>query len=105
MTVSSLAGLFKIIIRSSPGDDLIDLLNSSASVRPYVHIFFDFDVIWYMSRPRPDMRTSMTSTRSKVKVKELLKFRKLHYSKAIFSAILAGSSKLMIDNDSMGPSL
>jgi len=63
-----------------------------------------------MGRPWSDMRTSMSSTRSKVKVKvkvtELLKFQKLHFSRSI-SAILAGSSKLMVgnDNDSMGPSL
>ena len=34
----------------------------------------DFDLIWYAGRPRPDMRTSMTSTRSKVKVTRLLNF-------------------------------
>jgi len=51
------------------------------------------------------MHTSMTSTRSKIKVTELLKFRKLHFSSCIFSAILAWSSKLMVDYDNMGPSL
>ena len=53
------------------------------------------------------MHTSMTSTRSKVKVKitELLKFRKLHFSRSISSAILAWSSRLMVDDDNMGPSL
>jgi len=48
------------------------------------------------------MRTSVTSTLSKVKVTELMKFRKLHFSRSIFSAIFAWSSKLMIDDDSMG---
>jgi len=51
------------------------------------------------------MRTNVTLTRSKVnmKVTELLKIGKLHFS--ICSAILAWSSKLMVDYDSMGPSL
>jgi len=30
--------------------------------------FSDFDLIWCVGRPRPDMRTSMTSTQCKVKV-------------------------------------
>ena len=53
------------------------------------------------------MRTSMASTRSKVKMKvtELLKFRKLHFSRSISSAILAWSSKLMVNYDSVGRSL
>jgi len=46
------------------------------------------------------MRTSVTSTRSKVKVKvtELLKLRKVHFSRSNFSAVFARSSKLMVDN-------
>jgi len=69
--------------------------------------FSNFDLIWCVGRSRSDMRTSMTSTRSKVKVKVtgLLKFRKLHFSTSMSSAISAWSSKLMIDYDSMGPSL
>jgi len=35
----------------------------------------DFDVIWCVGRPLPDMCTSVTSTRSKVKVTGLLKFQ------------------------------
>jgi len=31
--------------------------------------FSDFDLIWCVGRPRPDVRTSVTSTRTKVKVK------------------------------------
>jgi len=60
-----------------------------------------------VGRPRLDMRTSVTSTRSKVKIKvtELLKFRKLHFPKSIFSAIFAWSSKLLVDYDNMGRSL
>jgi len=34
-----------------------------------------------------------------------LNFRKLHFSASIFSAILAWSSKRMVDYDSMGPRL
>jgi len=41
----------------------------------------------------------------KVKVTGLLKFRKLHFSTSISSAILVCSSKLMADRDSTGPSL
>jgi len=47
----------------------------------------------------------MTLTRSKVKVTELVKLWKLHFSKSISSAIFTWSSKLMVDHDSMGPSL
>jgi len=69
---------------------------------PYVHKrFSDFDLIWCVGRPPPDMRTSMTSTRSKVKVK----LRKLHCSVSISSVVLSCSSKLMVDVDSMGPDL
>jgi len=53
------------------------------------------------------MRTNVTLTRSMInmKVTELLKIGKLHFSRSISSAILAWSSKLMVDYDSMGPSL
>jgi len=53
------------------------------------------------------MHTSVTSTRSKVKVKvtELLKLRKLHVSMSISSAVLATSSTLMVAGDSIGPGL
>ena len=43
--------------------------------------------------------------RLKIKVTELLKFRKLHFSRSLSSSILVWSSKLMVDCDSMGPSL
>jgi len=58
-------------------------------------------------RHRPDMHASMTATLSKVMVKviELVKFRILHFSRSISSAILARSSELMVDHDSMGPRL
>jgi len=39
------------------------------SVRTFVHekfFFSDFHLIWCVGRPRPHMRTSVTSTRSKV---------------------------------------
>ena len=53
------------------------------------------------------MRTSVTSTRSKVKVKvtELPKLRKVHFSRSISSATSAWSSKLMVGGHSMGPGL
>jgi len=49
----------------------------------------------------------MTLTRSKVKVKVmgLLNFPKLHFSTSISCAILACSSKLIVDHNSMGSSL
>jgi len=81
------------------------------SIRLFVHTstksFSDVDLIRCVGRPRPDMCTSMTSARSKVKVKvtELLKFRKLQFFRSISSAILAWSSNLMVDYDNMGPSL
>jgi len=67
--------------------------------------FSDFNIIWRVSRPRPDMCTSVTSTRSKVKVTELLSCRKLHFSRSVSSAILSWSSKLTVGNDSTGPDL
>jgi len=67
--------------------------------------FSDFDLIWCVGRPRPDMLTIVISTLSKVKVTELLKFRKLHFSRSISFAILAWSSKLMVDYDNMGPNI
>jgi len=80
------------IFRSSPGDDLVDW-NSGTSVRLYIHTstksFSDFHLIWCVGRPRPHMCTSVTSTRSKVKVTELPKLRKLHFSRSVCSAILA----------------
>jgi len=50
------------------------------SVRTSTKGFADFDLIWCVGRRRPGMRTSVTSTRSKVKVKvrKLPKLRKLH---------------------------
>jgi len=51
------------------------------------------------------VHTDLTSTWSKVKVTDLLKFWKLHFSTSTSSAILAWHSQLMGDYDSMGPSL
>jgi len=53
------------------------------------------------------MRTSVTSTRFKVKVKvtELPKLRKVDFSMSISSAISAWSSTLMVGRHSMGPGL
>jgi len=98
---------FAANFRSSPGD-ILDLLKSGVSVRPYMcmhfrlsvnKVFFsDLDLIRCVGRPRTDMGTSVISTRSKVKVKVtgLLKFRKLHFSISISFATLAWSSKLMV---------
>ena len=49
----------------------------------------------------------MTSTRSKVKVKvtELPKLQKVHFSRSISSAGFAWTSKLMVGGHSMGPGL
>jgi len=49
--------------------------------------------------------TDVTLTLSKVKVNDLPKFRKLHFSTSTSSAILAWRSQPMGDYDSMGPSL
>ena len=53
------------------------------------------------------VHADMTLTWSKVKVKvtDLLKFHKFCFSTSISSAILACSSKLTVDYDSMAPSL
>jgi len=84
---------------------LIDLLNSVRTSIRTSTFFSDFDRIWCVGRPRPDMRTSVASTQSKVKVTGLLDCRKLHFSRSISSTILACSSKLMVDSDRLGPSL
>ena len=79
------------------------------SVRTSTKSFSDFHLIWYVCRPRPVVRTSVTSTRSKVKVKvmELPKLRKVHFSSStcISYAGYAWSSKLMVGGHSMGPGL
>jgi len=76
------------------------------SVRPQ-KFFSDFDLICCMGRPRPRLCTSVTSTQSKVKVKvmELLKLRKVHFSRSISSTTFTCSSKLMVDGDSIGRGL
>jgi len=51
------------------------------------------------------MHTSVTLTRSKVKVTELPKLKKLQFSRSISSAVLGWCSKLMVGGDSMGPGL
>jgi len=50
------------------------------------------------------MRISVTLARSKVKIKvtELPKLRKFHFSRYI-SAVLAWNSKMTVDGDNMGP--
>jgi len=102
-----------MIFRSSPGDDLVGWnsgVSVRPSVRPYVYKkFCDFHLISCLGRPRPDVRTCVTSTRSKVKdkvqVTELPKLRKVHFSRSISSAGFAWSSKLIIGGHSMGPGL
>jgi len=58
-----------------------------------------------VGRSRPDMRTCVTSARFKVKVKimEVPKLQKLHFSRSGSSAVLVWSSKLTVVDDSMGP--
>jgi len=96
--VFSLVFIVSLIFRSSPTDDLVDW-NSGVSVRTSTKSFSDFHLIWYVGRPRLHMRTSVTSTRSKVKVTELPKLRKVHFSRSISSATFTWTSKLMIDSD------
>jgi len=89
----------------SPGDDLIDwnlgVSSHRTSIRTSTKSFFsDFDLIWCVGRPLPDMHTIVTSTRSKEKVK-VTELVKLHFSRSISSAVFARSSKLMVAGDSM----
>jgi len=51
------------------------------------------------------MHTSVTSTRSKVKVTELPKLQKVQFSRSISSAVFVWSSKVMVGSDSTGPAL
>ena len=78
-----------------------------SSVRTSTKRFSHFHLIWCVGRPRPDGRNSLTSTRSKVQVKvtELPKLPKVHFSRSISSAVFAWSSKVMIGDDSTGPGL
>jgi len=64
-------------------------------------------VVGQVGSPTCIVHADMTLTQSKVKVKVmgLLNFPKLHFSRSLSSAILAWSSKLMVDHDSTGPSL
>jgi len=64
-------------------------------------------VVRHVGSPTCTMHADMSSTQSEVKIKvtELLKFQQLHFSTSISFAVLAWSSKLMVDYDSMGPSL
>jgi len=55
----------------------------------------------YATRIVHATHADLTLTQSKVRVTGLLKFRKLQFSRSI-SAILAWSSKLMVDHDSTG---
>ena len=57
--------------------------------------------------PTCTVYVDVTLTRSKVKVKvtELPKLRKVHFSRSISSAISAWSSKLMVGGHSMGSGL
>jgi len=76
-------------------------------VRLSVHkSFSNFDLIWCVGSPRPDMRTNVTSTRSKVKIKvtELLKFKNCTFLDLSRPPFLC-SSKLMVDYNDIGPSL
>ena len=104
-------GVHRLSLGHRLGDDLVHVDWNSwcvrTSVRTSTKSFSDFHLIWCVGRPRPHMRTSVTSTRSKVKVKltELPKLRKVHFSRSISSAISAWSSKLMVYGHSMGPGL
>jgi len=51
------------------------------------------------------MRISLTLTRSKVKVTDLPKLRKVHFSRSISSVVFAWSSKVMVGGHGMGPAL
>ena len=62
-------------------------------------------MVGHTGSPTRIVYADVTLTRSKVKVKELLKFRKLQFSRSISSAIFAWSSKMTVDGDSMGTGL
>jgi len=64
-------------------------------------------MVVHAGSPTPIVHVDVTLTRCKFKVKVtgLLKFRKLHFSRSISSAILAWSSKLMVDHDTTRPSV
>ena len=85
--------------------DLVDW-NSGVSVRTSTKSFSDFHLIWYRMWVDLDhMCTSVTLTRSKVKVMQLLELQNVHFSRSISSAVFARSSKLMVGSHSMGTDL
>ena len=101
------------LIRSSPRrwPSRLELRCVRPSVRTSIHTstksFSDFHLISCVGRPWPHMHTSVTSTQSKVKVKvtELPKLRKVHFSRLISSTVFAWSSKVMVGGDSTWPGL
>jgi len=62
-------------------------------------------MVGHAGSPTGIVHADVTLTRSKVKVTGLLKFRKLHFSRSVSSAISAWSSKVIVDHDGTGPSL
>jgi len=62
-------------------------------------------MVWHAANPTRTVYVDVTLTPSKVKVTELPKLQKLHFSTTISSTVLAWSSKRMIVADSIGPGL
>jgi len=75
-----------------------------ATIRLGIGPHSSFDLIRCVGRLQPHTCTSMTSTPSKVNVKvmELLKLWKSHFSRSISSAVFAWSSKLIVGSDRRG---
>jgi len=72
---------------------------------PYFGTAWDYsDMVRQVGSPTCIVHADVTLTPSKVKVTGFLNTQRLHFSRSIF-AILAWNSKLMVDRDSMGPSL
>ena len=62
-------------------------------------------MVVHAGSPTHIVHVDVTLARCKFKVTGLLKFQKLHFSRSIFSAILAWTSKLMVDHDTARPNV
>ena len=123
MIVITYSSDFDNFFKFSPKNDLIDVLDWNSAVRPSVHpyvrlsvcptsvyknrffpisiwfgVWVDLDQICTTVWLRPDPR-------SRSRFLNFWSSKKLYFSRSVLPAILARSSKLMVDYDSMGPIL
>ena len=108
-----LTATFQLVSWLPPGflghrpSNRLELMCVRPSVLPSIKSFYDFDLIWRVDKPRPDICTSMTDpTQGQDQDHSATGVPKIALFWVYISCtILAWSSRLMVDYDSMGPSL